>query len=221
MGFKKILFVFLIFSFIFSNLVDLVIAESSIALTWIDNSEDEVGFYIERAVGLGSFLYFAEVGANIVQYTDTSVEPSMIYNYRVYSYNSNGISDYSNLVEVAIPASTPGGSGGGGSSGSGGSGGGGSSGSGGGGSGGVFGGLDGSVTGSVVDENNEGDLNGDDKYSSDGNGLDFQEKSRSGITGFFVSEDGLNYGNIGAILITLIVVVVVVLMFWILKKYSY
>jgi hypothetical protein len=74
-----------------SNLVALVSGQSVI-LNWTDNSLNETGFNIQRAmnrdftIGLTTFT----VGQNVITYTDTTVVPGTIYYYRVQASNVVG-----------------------------------------------------------------------------------------------------------------------------------
>jgi len=77
-------------------------ASRKITLTWVDNSNGESGFYIERAVRSGrtysAFRVVGQVSANMISFTDS---PSHgWYMYRVCAFDSNGISGYSNSVIV-------------------------------------------------------------------------------------------------------------------------
>ncbi|MFH1016803.1 MAG: hypothetical protein V1798_01315 [Pseudomonadota bacterium] len=78
---------------------------TQIVLTWQDNSNNETRFEIERCVGAGCTNYapYAQVGANVGTYTDTSVAAGTTYCYRVRACNSTGCSGYSNTFCVAVP----------------------------------------------------------------------------------------------------------------------
>ncbi len=71
-------------------------------LSWTDNSNNESGFKIERAIEGESFTQIGTVGANITNFTDTSVTSFTTYNYRVRAYNSSGNSDYSNIRSASL-----------------------------------------------------------------------------------------------------------------------
>jgi PKD repeat protein len=71
------------------------------SLTWTDNSANETGFYIERAVsGSSSFTRIATVGANVKSYTDAIARGN--YVYRVQAFNATTVSAYSNTVTVRV-----------------------------------------------------------------------------------------------------------------------
>ena len=86
-----------------SNLVATVVGSSLVDLTWQDNSDNENGFKIYRALGTDLTLY--QIGTtcpNITYYSDSEVNPNSVYSYRVSAYNSFG-SAFSNRVSVTIP----------------------------------------------------------------------------------------------------------------------
>lgn len=70
-------------------------------LTWRDNSSDEQGFRIERAVGGGAWVQVAQVGANVTTYRDTGLAAGS-YSYRVRAYNATGNSGYSNTASGTL-----------------------------------------------------------------------------------------------------------------------
>ena len=79
-----------------------------INLTWGDNSDNEIGFKIERCAGTGCsiFAQIATVGGNVVSYSDTAgLSAGSSYSYRVLAYNSTGDSVYSNIASATTQAS--------------------------------------------------------------------------------------------------------------------
>jgi len=92
-----------------SDLTASAVSSSQINLSWKDNSDDEIGFKIERKKGEGeSFVQIASVGANVSTYNDTGLSPSTTYYYRVKAYNDSGDSNYSNIAQATTQASTGG-----------------------------------------------------------------------------------------------------------------
>lgn len=71
-----------------------------VRLDWTDNSNDETGFKIERNVNSAGWSQLTTVGANITTYTDTDIQATNTYQYRVRAYNADGDSAYSNVVTV-------------------------------------------------------------------------------------------------------------------------
>ncbi len=70
-------------------------AETSLELTWSDNSTDEQGFKIERKTGSTSFAQVATVGGSITTFRDTGLTRDTSYTYRVRAWNAAGDSQYS------------------------------------------------------------------------------------------------------------------------------
>jgi len=79
-----------------TNLTLIVVSSSQIDLSWSDNSDNEIGFKIERKTEGGFYSEITTVGANVNSYSDTSLLPNTKYYYRIRAYNSFGYSPYSN-----------------------------------------------------------------------------------------------------------------------------
>ncbi len=73
-------------------------SSSRINLSWTDNSTNELGFIIERSTNNADWIIFDSVPQNTTVYPDTGLIPYNVYYYRLYSYNENGISPYSNVA---------------------------------------------------------------------------------------------------------------------------
>lgn len=86
-----------------SNLQALVLTDSKIKLTWIQDVKLIDGFRIERQEDGGSWEQVGEVAADITQYTDTGLNTvSNVYDYRIYAYTASNVSDYSNSARAGI-----------------------------------------------------------------------------------------------------------------------
>jgi hypothetical protein len=74
-----------------------------INLEWGDKSNNEDGFKIDRCQGSDctEFVQIAQVGRNTKSYADTGLSPTVIYRYRVRSFNSDGGSGYSNTASAS------------------------------------------------------------------------------------------------------------------------
>ncbi len=64
-------------------------SDTSIKITWEDNSQKETGYRIERKTGNGSFSYLSTVSANATSYTDNSPVNGEQYTYRVIAVSSS------------------------------------------------------------------------------------------------------------------------------------
>lgn len=64
---------------------------AQLQLTWTDNSNNEDGFNILRKTGTsGNYTTIASVGANVTNYTDSTVSAGTTYCYEVNAFNSEG-----------------------------------------------------------------------------------------------------------------------------------
>jgi PKD repeat protein len=76
----------------------------TMSLRWIDNSNNEQGFYVERAPSsTGVFTRIAQTAANATTYSGSGV-PSGTYLFRVQAFNlaTGKVSAYSNQVSVKV-----------------------------------------------------------------------------------------------------------------------
>lgn len=81
----------------------------TVSLTWTDNSTNETGFLIDRALDVDFTLGLttASVGANVTSYLDTTVAPKTTYYYRVVARNLAGLSVPSNTASAVTPGEIP------------------------------------------------------------------------------------------------------------------
>ena len=74
---------------------------------WVDNSSNELGFVIERRLGdttsVNPFEVIDTVAADVQDYMDINVDPLTTYTYRLYAYNAEGVSPYSNIAQATTP----------------------------------------------------------------------------------------------------------------------
>ena len=89
-----------------ANVLAIAASGSRVNVTWIDQSNDELGFAIERSSDGLAFVLADTVGAGDVNYSDLTVQPGNTYFYRVRAYNPGGSSDYANTVSVTTPTVT-------------------------------------------------------------------------------------------------------------------
>ena len=81
--------------------------ETSITLTWQDNSNVEQGYKIERKISGGSYAQVGTTNANAEIYTDNGLTAGITYYYRVCAYNSQGNSGYSNEISPSTSINAP------------------------------------------------------------------------------------------------------------------
>ena len=91
-----------------TNLSASAASSGQINLTWSDNSTNEDNFEIERCLGAGctNFGWIAETGVNATGYSNTGLQPTTTYRYRVRASNGSGDSAYSNVAEATTTASS-------------------------------------------------------------------------------------------------------------------
>ena len=77
-------------------------ASRTVTVRWTDNSSNESGFYIERAVkGKNpAFTRVGQVGAGVTTFVQTVTANTWIY--RVQAFNANGVSGYSNQATIRV-----------------------------------------------------------------------------------------------------------------------
>ncbi|NQU05792.1 MAG: hypothetical protein HQ568_06850, partial [Calditrichaeota bacterium] len=81
---------------------------TSIALTWTDNSDNEIGFIVLR--GLSRFGVFTSIQTTAIDaegYTDTGLEEEVQYFYKVFAFNADGNSDTTAVLSVITPEGPP------------------------------------------------------------------------------------------------------------------
>jgi len=88
-----------------SNLSVTNVTRTSLTLNWQDNSNNELGFTIQRATN-SSFtknLVTFDVGADVTFYNDSGLTKNTKYFYRVLAFNANFTSPWSPIINVTIP----------------------------------------------------------------------------------------------------------------------
>jgi hypothetical protein len=89
-----------------SNLKVYRVTSTLVRVNWLDNSSNETGFVVERAVGSSSatFSKLATKAANSTYYRDTTVVSGKTYCYRVKAIiGTTASSSYSNTVCASVP----------------------------------------------------------------------------------------------------------------------
>jgi hypothetical protein len=86
-----------------SNLTFDNITNEGMQLNWVDNSPDEVGFYIYNTVDIeAGFILIDSVGAEAQQYISSGLSVNTEYFWRVSAYNANGISQYTSGSKATL-----------------------------------------------------------------------------------------------------------------------
>jgi fibronectin type 3 domain-containing protein len=83
-----------------SSLTATVLSSTSVRLNWLDNSNNETQFDIQRRISPAAFASIGTVAANVTTYTDNSAQPGTAYDYVVRAINGAGGSAYSNMASV-------------------------------------------------------------------------------------------------------------------------
>jgi TolB protein len=88
-----------------TNFQILSVAANQIQVGWTDASTTEDGFAIERCTGRGcnNFAEIGRVGPNTTTYLDGTVASNTQYSYRMRSFNTGGVSSYTNVVSAKTP----------------------------------------------------------------------------------------------------------------------
>ncbi len=77
---------------------------AQLSLTWMDNSNNEDGFTVERKTGTGGmYAQIGTVGPNVASYVDSGLAAGTTYCYRVLAFNAFGNSAYSNEACSTAP----------------------------------------------------------------------------------------------------------------------
>ncbi|MGC8943569.1 MAG: fibronectin type III domain-containing protein [Caldisericia bacterium] len=86
-----------------TNLITSASSCNEVLLIWIDNSNNEDGFKIERKEEGGSYSLITTLTSNTTLFNDTTTSGNKKYYYRVYAFNSYGVSNFSNESIVTTP----------------------------------------------------------------------------------------------------------------------
>lgn len=77
---------------------------NAVNLRWVDTSNDETGYRIDRKEGDGTFLPLTNLSINSTTFLDVTVLPKKTYSYKVIATSPAGESFPSNEVQVTITA---------------------------------------------------------------------------------------------------------------------
>jgi sugar lactone lactonase YvrE len=83
------------------------VSTSTIALAWVDLSNNEQGFELQRRIGAaGSWSSIASLPADSVAWTDTGLLPNTLHAYRMRATNAAGVSAFSAEASANTPPAT-------------------------------------------------------------------------------------------------------------------
>ena len=85
-----------------SGLLVSSVLDGQAELSWVDNSNNEDGFIVQRSSDNVSFETVGTVGRNISFYADRNQRTGTTNYYRVAAYNAVGISDYTEVGEIVV-----------------------------------------------------------------------------------------------------------------------
>lgn len=83
-----------------SELKATAVGSSRVDLTWKDNSDNEIGFKLERSFDNKTWTQVALLKADRTSYSNTGLPVGRKVYYRIRSYNALANSDYSNTAQV-------------------------------------------------------------------------------------------------------------------------
>lgn len=79
----------------------------TIALSWLDNSNNEDGFTVERSTDNINFTPVTNTYANVTSFRDDFVVANTLYYYRVKAFNTFDASSYSPVASATTPTISP------------------------------------------------------------------------------------------------------------------
>lgn len=87
-----------------SGVTATALSQFEVEVLWLDNSNTETGYHVERADGVESvFTAIATLATDTTRFADTTVISGETYAYRVTAFNSAGVSTPSNTAWVTAP----------------------------------------------------------------------------------------------------------------------
>lgn len=83
------------------SLTAIRLGTASVRLRWIDRSDNELGFFVERKTGdsasINQYMVIGTAPANFISYTDSLLQgDTSVYTYRIRAFNQDTVSGYSN-----------------------------------------------------------------------------------------------------------------------------
>ncbi|MFH1195536.1 MAG: fibronectin type III domain-containing protein [bacterium] len=77
------------------------VGATSVYLSWLDNSTNELGYQIQRKLSnADDFQPIGNVGPNINEFTDEGLTANTSYDYRIAAFTSTSVGEWSNVATV-------------------------------------------------------------------------------------------------------------------------
>jgi hypothetical protein len=83
-----------------SELIGTAVSRTRINLRWTDKSNNESGFIVQRSLDGSTWSHIATLAANTTTYANTKLSRNRLYRYRVYAFNKDGNSFFSNTTSA-------------------------------------------------------------------------------------------------------------------------
>jgi fibronectin type 3 domain-containing protein len=90
-----------------TNLSATATAPDRINVSWSAPAGTVTEYRLERRTGAGDYTEIAQLTGTQTSYSDTGLQPSTTYSYRVRAGNVTGLSAYSNVATATTPAAPP------------------------------------------------------------------------------------------------------------------
>src|ERR1700761_9141974 len=90
-----------------SGLKAAVFSDSTIKISWKDNSNIETSFQLQRKDSSGTYQIIKEVPANDTVFIDSDVVPNLLYTYRVRAESKSEETSFSDEVSVKLDLHIP------------------------------------------------------------------------------------------------------------------
>ena len=87
-----------------SNLTATAASSSQIDLAWNDNESSETNYEVSRSIDNSTWTTVATIAADSTTYSDTALDPSTLYYYRVRATTSTNRSAFSNIDSATTTA---------------------------------------------------------------------------------------------------------------------
>ncbi len=82
------------------TLTAVTLSSDTAVLNWIDQSNNETGFAIQRKISGGEFETIAQIFADNEEYTDSELDPGTEYIYRIRATRTGEVSEWSNEAVI-------------------------------------------------------------------------------------------------------------------------